>query len=246
MLLKCCMQYASKFGKLSSGHRTGKGHFSFQSQRRAMPKNVQGTIQLCSFHMLARLCSESFKLGFNSTWTKNFQMYKWILKWQRNQRSNCQHLLDHRKRREFQKTTFAPLTTLKPLTVWITTNWKILKEMGIPDHLICFLRNLYAGQEAIVRTRRGTMDWFKTGDGVQQSCVLSPSLLYLYLEHIMWNARLDEAQAGIKVARRNITNLRYADDTTLIAENEEELKSLLMKAKEESGKSWFKTQHSKN
>ena len=124
--------------------------------------------------MLASLYSKSFKLGFNSTWTKNFQMYKWILKWQRNQRSNCQHLLDHRKRREFQKTTFAPLTTLKPLTVWITTNWKILKEMGIPDHLTCLLRKLYAGQEVTGRTRHGTTDSFKIRKGIWQGCILSP------------------------------------------------------------------------
>ena len=108
--------------------------------------------------------------------------------------------------------------------------------MGIPDYLTCLLRNLYAGQEATVRTGHGTMDWFQIGKGVHQSCILSPSLFNLYAEYIMQNARLDEAQAGIKIARRNINNLRYADDTTLMAENEEELKSLLMKVKEESEK----------
>ena len=103
----------------------------------------------------------------------------------------------------------------KPLTVWITTNWKILKEMEIPDHLTYLLRNLYAGQETTVRTRNGTMDWFQIGKGVCQGCVLSPHLFNLYAEYIMQNARLDEAQAGIKTAGRNINNLRYADDTTL-------------------------------
>ena len=102
--------------------------------------------------------------------------------------------------------------------------------MGIPDHLTCLLRNLYAGQEATVRTRRGTTDWFKIRKGVRQGCILSPCLFNLYAEYIMRNAGLDEAQAGIKIARRTI-NLRYADDTTLMAEIEEELKSLLMKVK---------------
>ena len=112
--------------------------------------------------------------------------------------------------------------------------WKILKEMGIPDHLTCLLRNLYAGQEAAVRTRRGT-DWFQIGKGVHQSCILSPCLFNFYAEYIMRNAGLDEAQVGIKIAGRNINNLRYAVDTTLMAESEE-LKSLLMKVKAESEK----------
>ena len=111
---------------------------------------------------------------------------------------------------------------------------KILKEMGIPDHLTCLLRNLYAGPEATVRTRHGTTDRFQIGKRVCQGCILSPCLFNLYAEYIMRNAGLDEAQAGIKIARRNINNLRYADYITLMAESEEELKSLLMKAKEES------------
>ena len=113
--------------------------------------------------------------------------------------------------------------------------WKILKEMGIPGHLTCLLRNLYAGQEATVRTSHGTTDWFQIGKGIHQGCILSPCLFNLYAEHIMQNVRLDEAQAGMKIARRNINHLRYADDTTLMAESEE-LKSLLMKVKEESEK----------
>ena len=110
--------------------------------------------------------------------------------------------------------------------------WKILKEMRIPDHLTCLLRNLYVGQEATVRTGNGMTDWFQIGNGVLQGCILSPCLFNLYAEHIMRNAGLDEAQAGIKIAERNINNLRYSDDTTLMAESEEELKSLLMKMKE--------------
>ena len=112
--------------------------------------------------------------------------------------------------------------------------WKNLKEMGIPDHLTCLLRNLYAGQEATVRTGHGTTDWFQIRKGVHQGCILSPCLFNLYEEYIKRNAGLDEAQAGIKIAGRNINNLRYAVDTTLMAESEEELKSLLMKVKEES------------
>ena len=128
----------------------------------------------------------------------------------------------------------------KSLIVWITTNWKILKEMRIPDHLTCHLRNLYVGQEAIVRTGHGTMDWFQTGKGVCQGCIFSPCLFKLYAEYIMWNARLDEAQAGIKITRRNINNLRYADDNTFMAEIKWELKSLLMKMKGESEKGGLK------
>ena len=106
--------------------------------------------------------------------------------------------------------------------------------MGVPDHLTCFLRNLYPGQEATVRTGHGTTDWFQIGKGVHQGCILSPCLFNLYAEYIMQNARLDEAQAGIRIAERSSNNFRYADDTTLMTESEEELKSLLMKMKEES------------
>ena len=109
--------------------------------------------------------------------------------------------------------------------------WKILKEIGIPDHLSCLLRNLYAGQETTVRTGHGTTDWFQIGKGIRQGCILSSSLFNLYAEYIMRNSSLDEAQAGIKISERNINNLRYADDTTLMAESKEELKSLLTKVK---------------
>ena len=138
---------------------------------------------------------------------------------------------------EFQKkSTSASLAMPKALTVWITINWKILKEMGKPDHLTCLLRNRYAGQKATVRTGHETTDWFQIGKGVRQGCILSPCLFNLYAEYIMRNAGLEEAQARIKIAWRNINNLRYADDTTLMAESEEELKRLLMKVKEESEK----------
>ena len=118
--------------------------------------------------------------------------------------------------------------------------WKILKEMDIPDHLTCLLRNLYADQEAMVRNGHGTTDWFQIRKEVCQGCILSPCFFNLYAEYIMRNAGLDEAQAGIKIAGRNMNNLRYADDTTLMAESEKELKSLLMKVKEESEKVFLK------
>ena len=112
--------------------------------------------------------------------------------------------------------------------------WEMLKEMGIPDHLICLMRNLYVGQEATVRIGHGTTDWFQIGKAVRQGCILSPCLFNLYTEYIMKNSGLDEAQAGIRISGRNINNLRYADDTTLMAESKEELKSLLVKEKEGS------------
>ena len=118
--------------------------------------------------------------------------------------------------------------------------------MGIPDHFTCLLRNLYVGQKTTVRTGHGATDWFQIGKGVCQGCILSPCLFNLYAEYIMRNARLDEAQAGIKIAERNINNLRYADDTTLMAESEEELKSFLMKVKKESGKAGLKLSIQKN
>ena len=141
-----------------------------------------------------------------------------------------------KKAREFQKNIYFCFIDYAKAFDRVDHNklWKILKEMGIPDHLTCLLRNLYAGQEATVRTGRGTTDWLQIGKGVCQGCILSPCLFNLYAEYIMRNARLDEAQAGIRIAGRNINNLRYADDTTLMAESEEELRSLLMKVKEES------------
>ena len=123
--------------------------------------------------------------------------------------------------------------------------WKILKEMGIPNHLTCLLRNLYAGQEATVKTGHGTTDWFQLGNGVCKRCILSPCLFNLHAEYIMWHAGLDESQAEVMIARRNINNLRYVDDTTLMAESEEELDSLLMRVKVEHEK-LLKTQHSEN
>ena len=143
--------------------------------------------------------------------------------------------------RELQKNIyFCLIDYAKPLTVWFTKKWKVLKEMGIPDHLTCLLWNLYAGQEATVRTGHGTADRIQIGKGACQGCILSPTLFNLYREYIVWNAGLGEAHAEIKTARRNINNLKYTDDTILMVEIEEELKSLLMKVKEESEKAGLK------
>ena len=158
----------------------------------------------------------------------NFQMFKLVLEKAEEPEIKFPTPSGSSKKQEsFRKTsTSALLTMLKGLTVWIKL-WKILQEMGIPYHLTCLLRNLYASQEATVRTRHGTMDWFQIGKGVRQIYVLSSCLFNLYAEYIMRNAELDEAQAGIKIAGRNINNLRYADGTTLMAENKEELKKPL-------------------
>ena len=158
----------------------------------------------------------------------------------RDQTANIHWIIG--KGRKFQNTsTSALFTTPKPLTVWIITNWKILQEVGIPELLTCLLSNLYADQEATVRTRYRTTDWFKIGKGVHQRCILSPCLLNLYAGYIMWNAGLDDSQAGIKISGRNMNNLRYADDTTLMAESKEEMKNLLMKVKAREWKSWLKS-----
>ena len=153
----------------------------------------------------------------------------------RYQNPNICWIID--KAREFQKSIYFCLINYTSL--WQCGSQqtrKINQEMGLSDHLTCLLRNLYAAQEATDRTDHGTTDWFLIGKGIYQGCILSPCLFNLYADYIMWNARLEEVQAAIKIFRRNISNLKYADDTTLMAESEEELKSLLMKVKEESEK----------
>ena len=150
----------------------------------------------------------------------NFQTFKLDLEKQRNQRSNCQHPLHHTKSKRVPEKHLLLLCWLcQSLCVDHNKLWKIFKEKGIPDHLTCLLRNLYAGQEATLRTGHGTTDWFQIRKWVHQGCILSPCLLNLYAEYILQNARLDEAQAGIKIAGRNINYLRYADDITLMAES---------------------------
>ena len=154
----------------------------------------------------------------------------------RDQIANIHWIIE--KAREFQKNIYFCFIDYAKAFDCVDHNklWKILKEMGIQDHLTCLLRNLYAAQEATVRTGHGTTDWFQIGKGVRQRWILSPCLFNLYAEYITRNPGLDEAQAGIKIASRNINNLKYADDTTLMAESKEELKSLLVKLKEESEK----------
>ena len=149
----------------------------------------------------------------------------------RDETAHVQWIIE--KAREFQKDIYFCFIGYAKAFDCVDHNklWKILQEMGIPDHLTCLLRKLNAGQEATIRTRHGTTDWFQIEKGVWQCCILSPCLFNLYAGYIVWNAGLDEAQTGIKIARRNINNLRYADDTTLMAESEEELKSFLIKVK---------------
>ena len=169
MLWRCCTQYASKFGKLSSGHRTGKGQFSFQPQRKVMPKNAQTTTQLHSSRTLAKWCSKFSKPAFSNTWIVNFQMFELVLEKAEEPEIKLPTSAGSSKKQESSRKTSisASLTMPKPLTMWITVNWKILKEMGIPEHLTCLLRNLYAGQEATVKIGHGTTDWFQIGKGVR-------------------------------------------------------------------------------
>ena len=247
MLWKCLTQYASIFGKLSSGHKTGKGQFSFQSQRKAMSKSAQSTTQLHSSHaskvmlkiLQARLQQylnrdlPDVQAGFRKGRGTRYQIMNicWIIEKASKFQENIYFcFIDHAK--AFDCVDHNKL-------------WKILQEMGIPDHLTCLLRNLYAGQEATVRTGNGTTDCFQTGKGVHQGCILSPCLFNLSPVYILWNVKLDEAQAGLKIAGRNINNLKYADDITLMAEIEE-LQSLLMKVKRGERKSWLKAPHSEN
>ena len=248
MLWKCCTQYASKFGNLSSNHRTGKGRFSFQFQRKdAKECSNYYTIALISHasKVMLKILQASLQQYVNRELPDvqaGFRKGR-----ERNQRSNSQHPLDHGKSKRVPEKHLFLLYWLSKAFDCVDHNklWKILQEMGIPDHQTCLLRNLYAGQEATVRTGHGTRDWFQMGKGVRQGCMLSPCLLNFYAEYIMRNTGLEKPQAGIKIARRNINNLRYADDTTLMAESEEELKSFLMKVRGE-WKTWLKAQHSEN
>ena len=175
MLWKCCTQYVSKFRKLRGGHRTRKGQFSFQSQRKAMSKNAQTNIQLHSLHILVRLCSKSFKLGFNSMWTEKFQMYKLDLEKEKNrdQTANISWIME--KTKEFQKNiNFCLIDYAKAFDcVHYNQLWKILKVMGVPDHLTYLLIKLYAGQEATVRTGHETTDWFQIGKGVSRRYIVT-------------------------------------------------------------------------
>ena len=201
MLWKCCTQCSNKFGKLSSNHRNGKGQFSFQSQRKAMTKNAHTTTQLHSSHMLAKWFSKFSKPGFNSTWTVNFQIFKLVL--EKAEEPEIKLPTSKKKQESSRKTSIsALLTTPKPLTVWITTNCGKFLRDGNTRPLDLPPENLYAGQEAIVRTGHETTNWFQIGKGVCQGYILSPCLFNFYTEYIIWNAGLDEAQAEVKIARK--------------------------------------------
>ena len=191
MLWKCYTQYASKFGKLRSGHRTGKGQFSFQPQRKSIPKNVQ------NYHTIA-LISHASKVMLKIRQARLQQSVNQKLPdvqagFRKGRRTKDQIANIIEKAREFQKKIYFCFIDYAKAFDCVDHNklWKILKEMGIPDHITCLLRNLYEGQEATVRTGHGTMDWFQIGKGVHKGCILSPFLLNLYAEYIMWNARLD-------------------------------------------------------
>ena len=200
-----------------------------------MPKNAQTTAQLHSSHMLVmfKILQDRVQQYMNRE-LPDVQAGFREGGGNRDQIANFCWIIE--KSREFQKNIYSCLIDYAKIFDCVDHKnlWEILKEMGIPDHLTCLLRNLYAGQEATVRNGHRTTDWFQIGKGVRQGCILSTYLCNFYAEYIMRNAGLEEAQAGIKIAGRNINNFRYADDTTFMAESEEELKSLLMKVKEET------------
>ena len=176
MLLKCFTHYVGKFGKLRHGHWVGKGQFSFQIQRRALPKNVQATVQLNSFHMLAKVYSKSFELGFSSTWIEKFQMYKLGLEKVKEWEIKLPTFIESwRKQWSFRKTS-ALLFMLKPW-LWITTTWKILKETGVPDHLAYLLRNLYAGQKQQLEPDLGQWAGSKLGKEYDKIVYCHPTYL---------------------------------------------------------------------
>ena len=206
----------------------------------------EGNAKECSNYCTIALISYSSKVmlkilqaRLQQYVTVNFQMFKLVLEKAEEPEIKLPTCVGSWKKQESSRKNiyFCFIDHAKAFDcVDHNTLWKILKELGIPDHLTCLLRNLYAAQEATVRTGHGTTDWFQIGKGVHQGCIFSPCLFNFYVEYIMRNAGLEEPQAGIKIAGRNINNLRYADDTTLMAESEKELKSLLMKVKEDSEK----------
>ena len=222
MLWKCCTKYASKFGKLSSSHRTGKGQFSFQSQRKAMPKNAEATTQLHSSHVLVKVMLKILQARLEQYLTCELPDVQAGFREGRGTREQIANICwISEKAREFQKNIHFCFIDYAKAFDCVDHNklWKFLQEMGILGDLTWLLRYLYAGQEATVRTGHGTTDWFQVRKGVHQGCILSPCLFNLHAEYIMRNAELEEAQVGIKMAGRNINNLRYSDDTTLMAES---------------------------
>ena len=246
MLWKCCNQYARKFGKLSRGHRTGKCVF--------IPIPKKGNAKECSNYRTIALISHASKVMLKILQARLQQYVNSEIpnvqagfRKGRGTRDQIANIVGSWKKQESSRKTSTLLYWLCQ-SLWLCglqQMWKILKEMGIPVHLTCLLRNLYAVQEATVRTGHRAMDWSKIGKAVCQGCILSPCLFNLYVSYLMQNARLDEAQTGIKIARRNIKNLRYADDTTLNG-RKQRTKEPLDEGERGEWKSWLKAQHSEN
>ena len=233
VLLKCCTQYDRKFGKLSNGHRTGKGHLLFQSQRRAMPKNVQTIAQLHSSSKVMLKILQTRVQKYVNQKLADVQAGFRKGRGTRDQIANICWIIE--KARDFQENIYFCFIDYAKAFYCADHNklWKTLKRYGNnrppdlpPEKSVC-------RSEATVRTEHDTTDWVQIRKGVRQGCILSPCLFKLYAEYITRNAGLEETQAGIKISGRNINNLRYADDTTLMVESEEEFKSLLMKVKGE-------------
>ena len=246
MLLKCCTQYDSKFGKLSSGHRTGKGQFSFQPQRKAVPKNVQAT-QL-HYHTIT-LISHTSRVMLKILQARLQQYVNRELpdvpagfrkgRGTRDQIANIHQIIEKESSRK--TSTSASLTTLKPLTVWLKTNCeKFFKRWEYETTLPASWEICMQVKKHQTWNNRLAPNWERSTSRLY----MSPCLFHLYVEYIMWNARLDEAQAGIQISGRNINNLRYANDTTLMAERG--TKKPLDKGERGAWKSWLKAQHSKN
>ena len=248
MLLKCYTQYASKFGKLRNGHRIGKGQFSFQSQRRAMPKNVTTTVLLCLYHTLARLMLKILQARLPQYVNWEFPHVQAGFRKGRRTRDQITNICwITEEAREFQKNVYFCFFDYAKAFECLDCNklWKILQEMGIPDHLTCLLRNLYTGKEATVRTRHGKMDWFQIRKGLCQGCILSPCLFNLYADYIMWNVRLIKH----KLESRLPGEISITSDTQMTPSYGREqrgIKESLDESKRGESKSWLNTQHSKN
>ena len=233
MLWKCCTQYASKHGKLFSGHRTGKGQFSFQVPKKGSAKEWSNYCTIALISHTSKVMLKILKARLQQY--MNHELPDVQLDLEKAEELDIKlstSIQLSTKQESSRETSISALLTMpKPYCVDHNKLWKILKQLGIPDHLTYLLRILCAGQEVRVGTGYGTTDWFQIQKGVHQDYILSPCLFNLYTEYVMRNAGLEEAQAGIKIAGRNINNLRYADDTTIMTESEEELKSLWWKWK---------------
>uniref|UniRef100_A0A803SW81 ribonuclease H n=1 Tax=Anolis carolinensis TaxID=28377 RepID=A0A803SW81_ANOCA len=237
--VKVMHPYASKYGKHKIGHQIGKNQFISPYQKRETLKNAQTSVQWHLFPMPVKVMLKILQGRLQQYMERELpDVQAGFRKGRgtRDQIANIHWIME--ETREFQKNIYFCFIDYSKVFDCVDHNKlrHVLGGMGIPSHLVCLLRNLYKDQKATVRTYHGTTDWFKIGKGVRQGCILSPSLFNLYAEHIVRSAGLEESKAGVKIAGRNINNLRYADDTTLMAKSEEELRSLITKVKEESAK----------